>query len=278
MQRQTLQKVRSIGRFDGARRFSSGARNFEHSPRCVCPGQHDCPGITIPAYDPYPPGILPSDLNSEIARIQREMTGIFNEALGEWKALPPLTYTGNPPILQYNGYNAVEILGKLMNFDLDISPYKNVGCAFCHMPYAAFSGPIPSVNLTMVAYPASYHYRAAKRTAQRYTYSHRFPRDGIQHNAGGVLWRNLLGRARDRLQTAKSLTPSRHSIRRSIPWKWPSRIRLASRFGYPRRCTGPSLSRSGARISTSVGPPPPRRPATPRQARRCSALAPPQLG
>jgi cytochrome c peroxidase len=43
------------------------------------------------------------------------------------------------------------------------------------MPYAAFSGPIPSVNLTMIAYPGSYHYRAAKRTAQRYTYSHTFP-------------------------------------------------------------------------------------------------------
>jgi cytochrome c peroxidase len=27
----------------------------------------------------------------------------------------------------------------------------------------------------MVAYPGSYHYRAAKRTAQRYTYSHTFP-------------------------------------------------------------------------------------------------------
>jgi cytochrome c peroxidase len=43
------------------------------------------------------------------------------------------------------------------------------------MPYVGFSGPIPSVNLTMVAYPGSYRYRAAKRTAQRYTYSHTFP-------------------------------------------------------------------------------------------------------
>jgi cytochrome c peroxidase len=43
------------------------------------------------------------------------------------------------------------------------------------MPYAGFSGPIPSVNLTMVAYPGSYHYRAGKRTAQRYTYSPYFP-------------------------------------------------------------------------------------------------------
>ena len=43
------------------------------------------------------------------------------------------------------------------------------------MPYAGFSGPIPSVNLTMIAYPGSYRYRANKRTAQRYTYSPNFP-------------------------------------------------------------------------------------------------------
>ena len=43
------------------------------------------------------------------------------------------------------------------------------------MPYAAFSGPIQSVNLTMIAYPSTFAYRAAKRTAQRYTYSHTFP-------------------------------------------------------------------------------------------------------
>jgi cytochrome c peroxidase len=43
------------------------------------------------------------------------------------------------------------------------------------MPYTAFGGPIPSVNLTMVAYPGSYQYRAGKRTAQRYPYSHTFP-------------------------------------------------------------------------------------------------------
>ena len=62
-----------------------------------------------------------------------------------------------------------------MNYDLTISPFENVACASCHMPYTAFSGPIPSVNLTMIAYPGSYHYRAAKRTAQRYTYSHTLP-------------------------------------------------------------------------------------------------------
>src|SRR5206468_10758582 len=69
---------------------------------------------------------------------------------------------------------------------------RNEACGSCHMPYAAFSGPIPSVNLTMIAYPGSAHYRAGKRTAQRYTYSPRFP--VFQYNAaqglffGGNFW------------------------------------------------------------------------------------------
>ena len=130
---------------------------------------------TPPIYNPYPPGILPPDLDSELLRVQREVAFIENEAIGQWHAIPPPILTGNPPILQNTGVASVEILGKLMNFDLNISPFKNTACASCHMPYAAFSGPIPSVNLTMIAYPGSFHFRAAKRTAQRYTYSSYFP-------------------------------------------------------------------------------------------------------
>ena len=133
------------------------------------------PAPPLPPYDPYPPGILPSNIASEELRIQREVTGIENEAIGEWKALPPLTLTGQPPIFQGSGYQAVEVLGKLLNYDLNMSPLKDTACASCHMPYAGFSGPIPSVNLTMIAYPGSYRYRANKRTAQRYTYSPNFP-------------------------------------------------------------------------------------------------------
>jgi cytochrome c peroxidase len=188
MQHQTLQKVLSVGCLMGLGGLAAvlGISSIPHFASAQ-------DSTTVPPpYDPYPSGILPSNLDSEIARVQREMAGIFNEALGEWKALPPVTYTGNPPILQYNGYNAVEILGKLMNFDLNMSPFKDVGCASCHMPYAAFSGPIPSVNLTMIAYPGSYHYRAAKRTAPRYTYSSAFP--VLEYNTtqaaffGGNFW------------------------------------------------------------------------------------------
>src|SRR6202011_3794465 len=111
----------------------------------------------------------------EIARVQREVDTIFNEALAEWHALPPPNLQGNPPTLQGSGYQAVEVLGKLLNFDHNMSPLRDTACSFCHMPYAGFSGPIPSVNLTMIAYPGTYRYRANKRTAQRYTYSPNFP-------------------------------------------------------------------------------------------------------
>jgi cytochrome c peroxidase len=131
--------------------------------------------VPPPDYNPYPPGILPADLNSEIARVRREVNVIFQQALAKWRALPPPNLTGQPPTLQGSGYQMVQTLGKLLNYDENMSPFKNQACASCHMPYAGFSGPIPSVNLTMIAYPGSFHFRAGKRTAQRYTYSPRFP-------------------------------------------------------------------------------------------------------
>jgi cytochrome c peroxidase len=158
----------------------------------AAPANADSLQGSYPPYDPYPPGILPADLNAEIARVQGEVNFIFNEAIAEWRALPPLNLTGNPPTLQGGGYQAVEVLGKLLNFDQNMSPLKDTACSSCHMPYAGFSGPIPSVNLTMVAYPGTYRYRANKRTAQRYTYSPNFP--VLEYNSvqglffGGNFW------------------------------------------------------------------------------------------
>ena len=128
-----------------------------------------------PPYNPYPPGILPPDLVSAIARVRREVAFIENEAIGQWHALTPPTLTNQPPILQGTGQRANQLLGKLMNFDENISPFKNRACAFCHMPYVGFGPPIPSVNLTMIAYPGSVEFRAGKRNPQRYTYSPFFP-------------------------------------------------------------------------------------------------------
>jgi len=143
-------------------------------------------------YNPYPPGILPSNLSSEVARVLAEVDFIEARAIARWQALTPPTLTGQPPILQNTGTEAVEALGELMNYDRRISPERNQACASCHMPYVAFSGPIPSVNLTMIAYPGTAHFRAGKRSAQRYPYAPFFP--VLQYNQeqglffGGNFW------------------------------------------------------------------------------------------
>src|SRR6202047_5416873 len=153
-------------------------------------GSNNAHAQTPPPYNPYPSGILPANLDSEIARVRREVQTIFGRYFAEWQALTPPTLTGQPPTLFPTGYEAQRILGGLLNFDENMSPFRNRACSFCHMPYAGFSGPIPSVNLTMVAYPGSFQYRAGKRTAQRYTYSPRFPvlhLNGIKNpGVGGV--------------------------------------------------------------------------------------------
>ena len=145
-----------------------------------------------PIYNPYPPGIVPPDIESEIERVRRETRGIEMEAVREWANLPAPNPQGNPVILQGTGTAAIETLGKLMNFDESMSVFRNQACSSCHMPYAGFSGPIPSVNQTMVAYPGSFHFRANKRAAQRYTYAPFFP--VLQYNQeqglffGGNFW------------------------------------------------------------------------------------------
>ena len=157
----------------------------------VSPGTAQSPGTPPPPYNPYPDSILPPNILSEIHRVQREVLGIYGQYLQQWQALPPLTVTGNPPTIQGSGDEAQRILGGLMNYDLNMSPLQDQACASCHMPYVGFSGPIPVVNLTMIAYPGSYHYRAGKRTAQRYTYSPDFPPLFFDPNAAGFFGGNF---------------------------------------------------------------------------------------
>ena len=165
---------------------------FPAPPTPCAPGAPPSIQPSNSIYNPYPPGILPSDIIAEEARVRCEVRFIENIAMGEWQALGPLTFQGNPPILQGNGKLGVQILGKLMNYDENISVFKNMACSSCHMPYTGFSGPIQSVNSSMIAYPGSMQYRAGKRTAQRYPYAPFFP--VLNYNAvdgafaGGNFW------------------------------------------------------------------------------------------
>jgi cytochrome c peroxidase len=152
----------------------------------------DEPAPAPPLYNPYPPGILPSNLNSELARVLTEVDVIEGRALARWQALQPPILAGQPPVLQNTGMDSTETLGELMLSDKNISPNRNQACTSCHMPYAGWTGPIPSVNLTMVAFPGTVRYRAGKRTTQRHPYSPFFP--VLQYNGeqglffGGNFW------------------------------------------------------------------------------------------
>src|ERR1700752_2387042 len=149
------------------------------------------------AYHPSPPGILPAGLDSEVARVLREVDVIEGRAIQRWHSLPPPTRLPvqagpNPPVLKGTGTESIETLGELLLFDKNMSAGRNQACTSCHMPYAGWSGPIPSVNLTMVAYPGTAHYRIGKRTPQRHTYAPFFP--VLQYNKeqqlffGGNFW------------------------------------------------------------------------------------------
>src|SRR6201982_4327240 len=57
-----------------------------------------------PFYNPYPSGILPADLDSEIARVLREIDVIEARAIQRWQSLPLPTRMGeragpNTPVL-----------------------------------------------------------------------------------------------------------------------------------------------------------------------------------
>ncbi len=117
---------------------------------------------------------------------------IESRALARWHSLETPVLRGQPQVLQNTGTEEIETLGELLLFDKNISPNRNQACASCHMPYAGFSGPIPSVNLTMIAFPGTVHFRAGKRTAQRHPYAPFFP--VLQYNQaqglffGGNFW------------------------------------------------------------------------------------------
>ena len=60
-------------------------------------GSFEARAQTPPPYNPYPSGILPANLDSEIARVRREVQTIFGRYYAEWQALTPPTLTGQPP-------------------------------------------------------------------------------------------------------------------------------------------------------------------------------------
>ena len=108
-----------------------------YSPKVSAQNNGSAP--SVPVYNPYPPGILPSDLSSEIARVLREVDFVESRAITRILQDRRLTCQNRGLQVMPPGTEATEILGELMLFDKNISPNKNQACASCHMPYAGLA-------------------------------------------------------------------------------------------------------------------------------------------
>jgi len=70
-----------------------------------------------------------------------------------------------------NQVQQVELLGKLILFDKELSVYRNEACMFCHMPETGFTGPVSELNRTTGAYPGSLRTRFSDRKPQSHAYA-----------------------------------------------------------------------------------------------------------
>lgn len=104
------------------------------------------------------PPLSPEALR-EIAKVEAEIDRIQAETLARI-ATPP-----------DNEVQRVELLGKLMLFDKELSVNRNQACAFCHMPETGFTGSVSALNKTTVAYPGSVKTRFGNRKPQTHSYA-----------------------------------------------------------------------------------------------------------
>ena len=78
-----------------------------------------------------------------IARVEAEIDRIEADALGRVRSVPD------------NQVQQIELLGKLMLFDKELSVNRNEACAFCHTPETGFTGPVSELNRTTGLNPGS---------------------------------------------------------------------------------------------------------------------------
>jgi cytochrome c peroxidase len=116
----------------------------------------------------------------EIAEVEAEIDRI------EAQTLERLTKQPN------NQVDQIELLGKLMLYDKDLSVNRNQACAFCHMPEMGFTGPVSELNRTTGSYPGSVRTRFSNRKPQSHAYAPLSPvlhyNSGQGDLVGGNFW------------------------------------------------------------------------------------------
>jgi cytochrome c peroxidase len=116
----------------------------------------------------------------EIAQVEAEIDRIEAQTTERLAALPD------------NQIQQIELLGKLMLYDKNLSVYRNEACAFCHTPETGFTGPVSELNRTTGAYPGSVRTRFSNRKPQTHAYAPLSPvlhyNPGQGDLVGGNFW------------------------------------------------------------------------------------------
>ncbi len=111
---------------------------------------------------PYPPGVVPCNLDPQIDRVRLSINQTEQETLKRAQQLP---------VTDGTRLKRIRTLGKLLLYDENLSVNRNTACVFCHSKDTGFTGPIAEINKTTVAYPGSVRYRFANRRPMSYAYS-----------------------------------------------------------------------------------------------------------
>jgi cytochrome c peroxidase len=86
----------------------------------------------------------------------------------------------------------IELLGKAMLYDKELSVNRNEACTFCHMPETGFTGPVSELNRTTGSYPGSVRTRYSNRKPQTHSYAPLSPvlhyNPGQDDLVGGNFW------------------------------------------------------------------------------------------
>ena len=116
----------------------------------------------------------------EIAQVEAEIDRIEAQTIERLTAPPD------------NQVQQIELLGKLMLYDKELSVNRNEACAFCHMPETGFTGPVSELNRTTGSYPGSVRTRFSNRKPQSHAYAPLSPvlhyNPGQGDLVGGNFW------------------------------------------------------------------------------------------
>ena len=116
--------------------------------------------------------MLSAQAMQEIAQLEAEIDRIETQTIGRLAAPPD------------NQVQQIELLGKLMLYDKQLSVNRNEACAFCHMPETGFTGPISEVNRTTGSYPGSVRTRFQQSQAAIPRLCAVVPGSALQSRAG----------------------------------------------------------------------------------------------